>query len=85
MDRVLIFMFFKDYINQKFFYLFSCLEKSKAKSFSGIKIFIPSNGAKKCCHLTHTGVTSQKYSSHLVCAWGKVSSQGCHLVLDSSV
>ena len=27
----------------------------------------------------------RKYSSHLVCPWGKVSSQGYHLVLDSSI
>ena len=37
------------------------------------------------CHLSHTWVTWYKYSSHLVCPWGKVSSQGCHLVLDSSI
>ena len=34
---------------------------------------------------SHTWITWQKYSSHLVCPWGKVSSQGCHLVLDSSI
>ena len=33
----------------------------------------------------HLGGTWQKYSSHLVCPWGQVLSQGCHLVLDSSV
>ena len=38
-----------------------------------------------CCHLSHTWVTRQKYSSHSVCPWGQVSSQGCHLVPDSSV
>ena len=40
---------------------------------------------KSCCRLTHTWVTWQKSSSHSVCPWGQVSSQGCHLVLDSSV
>ena len=34
---------------------------------------------------THLGGTWQKSSSHLVCPWGQVSSQGCNLVLDSSV
>ena len=38
-----------------------------------------------CCFLSHTWVTWQKYSSHSVCPWGQVSSQGCHLVLESSV
>ena len=41
--------------------------------------------APLCCRLSHTWVTWQKSSSHSVCPWGKVSSQGCHLVLDSSV
>ena len=37
------------------------------------------------CRLSHTWVTWQKSSSYSVCPWGKVSSQGCHLVLDSSI
>ena len=38
-----------------------------------------------CCRLSHTWVTWQKSSGHSMCPWGQVSSQGCHLVLDSSV
>ena len=39
-----------------------------------------------CCCLSHTwGGTWQKSSSHSVCPWRQVSSQGCHLVFDSSV
>ena len=34
---------------------------------------------------SHTWVTWKKSSSHSVCPWGQVSSQGCHIVLDSSI
>ena len=38
-----------------------------------------------CCRLSHTWVMWQKSSYHSVCPWGQVLSQGCHLILDSSV